>query len=57
MPLIVPGQRYRSRDPRDEGLVVTVLRVEPTSIRIQRNRKSWVRLDRFLKDYEGPVKK
>ena len=51
-PLVVPGQRWRSLDPRDEGLMVTVLRVEPTQVRIQRFRKSWVNRDRFVRHYE-----
>lgn len=51
-PLVVPGQRWRSLDPRDDGLMVTVLRVEPTRVRIQRYRKSWVNRDRFVRHYE-----
>ena len=47
-----PGERYRSRDPRDEGLTVRVLGVENGRVRIERFNKTSVRLDRFHRDYE-----
>ena len=47
-----PGERYRSRDPRDEGLTVRVLAVEDGRVRIERFNKTSVRLDRFHRDYE-----
>lgn len=50
--LPLPGSRWRSRDPRDNGLVVTVLRLESSRVQIQRFRKSWVRRDRFQREYE-----
>lgn len=51
-PIVLPGQRWRSLDPRDEGLVATVLSVYSDRVVIQRFRKSIVRRDRFLKHYE-----
>lgn len=50
--LVIPGQRWRSRDPRDNGLEVTVLSVGYRYVTIQRFRKSRVRRDRFQKNYE-----
>ena len=50
-----PGQVWVSRDPRDEGLRVTVLAVDETHATIQRFRKTRVRLDRFRRDYFLPV--
>jgi hypothetical protein len=50
--LVTVGSVWRSRDPRDNGLTVTVLRVESSRIQIQRYRKSWVRRNRFRFDYE-----
>jgi hypothetical protein len=49
------GQKWRSRDPRDNGLVVTVLDVANGYVRIQRFRKTTVGLRRFRRDYEGPI--
>lgn len=54
-PLMVPGQKWRSLDSRDDGLTVTVLRVESRRIQIQRFNKSWIRWDRFHKAYEKVV--
>ena len=51
---ILPGQRWRSRDPRDEGLVVTVLSYSGPGgyVRIQRYNKTRVKTERFRKTYE-----
>ena len=46
------GQFWRSRDPRDHGLIATVLWVAGGYVGVQRFRKSTVRLDRFHRDYE-----
>jgi hypothetical protein len=46
------GSRWISRDPRDDGLVVTVLAVANGFVRIQRYRKTNVSLRRFRRDYE-----
>ena len=50
------GETWRSRDPRDQGLTVTVLDVWADSshkwVRIQRFRKTNVSLRRFHSDYE-----
>ena len=51
-PIIVPGQRWRSLDPRDDGLIATVLQIGPGRIQIQRFRKTWVARDRFYRFYE-----
>jgi hypothetical protein len=49
------GDIWRSRDPRDDGLLVTVLDVWADSshkwVRIQRFRKTNVSLRRFHSDY------
>lgn len=45
------GSKWVSLDPRDEGLVVTVLAVSDRFIQIQRFRKTLVRTDRFAKAY------
>lgn len=45
------GSKWVSRDPRDEGLVVTVLAVSDRFIQIQRFNKTMVRTDRFRKAY------
>lgn len=47
-----PGQVWRSRDPRDDRLLVTVLDVANGFVRIQRFRKTTVSLTRFHRDYE-----
>lgn len=47
-----PGQVWRSRDPRDDGLLVTVVDVANGFVRIQRFRKTTVSLRRFHRDYE-----
>jgi hypothetical protein len=49
--VVLPGQRWRSLDPRDEGLEVTVLSVSSGYVTIQRFNKSRVRRDRFTKAY------
>ncbi len=48
---VTVGSVWRSRDKRDRGLAVTVLRVTSTRVQIQRHRKSWVRPDRFHSEY------
>lgn len=46
------GERYRSRDARDNGLTVTVIDYANGFVRIQRFRKTTVSLRRFYRDYE-----
>lgn len=50
---VVAGQRWRSLDPRDDGLIVTVLGTSGPGgfVTIQRFRKSRVRYERFVKAY------
>ena len=50
-----PGERWRSRDKRDDGLIVTVLDVANGYVRIQRFRKTTISLARFRRDYIGPL--
>lgn len=47
-----PGEVWRSRDPRDDGLLVTVIDVANGFVRIQRFRKTTVSLRRFHREYE-----
>jgi hypothetical protein len=51
------GEKFRSRDRRDEGLVVTVLAVDLDAgfVTIQRFRKTRVAIHRFRRDYIGPI--
>ena len=46
------GEKWRSRDKRDDGLLVTVLGVTDTHVHIKRFNKTRVRRDRFMKEYE-----
>lgn len=46
------GSVWRSRDPRDAGLQVTVLAVANGYVRIQRFRKTNVSLKSFHSEYE-----
>lgn len=48
----VVGDRWRSRDRRDDGLIVRVLSVDDRFVYIKRFRKSRVRLDRWHSEYE-----
>lgn len=48
------GSVWRSRDPRDDGLRVTVLAVANGYVQIQRFRKTRVSLTRFHREY-SPV--
>jgi hypothetical protein len=53
LPNVVPGQRWESLDPRDEGLRVTVLGTSGPGgyVEIRRFRRSRVRYERFVKAY------
>ncbi len=46
------GSEWRSRDPRDDGLVVTVLGSTRGYVRIHRFRKTLVKLSRWYRAYE-----
>lgn len=46
------GDVWRSRDPRDDGLTVNVLRVENDRVYIQRFNRTSVALRRWHFDYE-----
>lgn len=48
---IKPGQRWYCKDKSDPIVWVEVLTVQPDRVQIQRFRKTWVRLDRFVKVY------
>ena len=50
---VIPGQRWRSLDKRDNGLLVTVLSTSGPGgfVTIQRFRKSKVRYERFQREY------
>lgn len=53
-PHVVTGQRWKSLDPRDEGLTATVLSTSGPGgfVTIQRFRRTRVRFERFVKAYE-----
>lgn len=53
------GQKWRSKDPRDDGRIATVIHVDHRSsvggngiVTIQRLRKSEIRADNLRKTYE-----
>lgn len=52
--VVLPESRWRSRDPRDKGLIATVISHsgEGGFITIRRFRTTRVRWDRFFRDYE-----